>query len=355
MKESDVAVRHSLRRGFTLIELLVVVAIIALLISILLPSLGTARAQSRTSVCATRIAQLAKAMLIYSDDYNETPPFLGRGWEDCWDVARLDSEIEPANSGITLGQWASWENWLMPNPRSYWLFAQADWPATARIESGSLFSYARFDTLYRCPEFERINSSDKSQSVFNYTRTIIGRKWFHKKEAEGKLGSEWVTSPTSNNWCGVGGPIVKMSQVYAPSQLNMLFDEQWDRYCAAQPETNRRAGGGLLDHAITEVWMEVEPVFSATADEIGRYHGTPMQSQLNVPPSVKQLIPAIKRGSSAYYDGHVSLELDPLPDRKIEIQTAALIEPFFTWLLGHMFAQRGIPPSLDLFENPLGG
>jgi prepilin-type N-terminal cleavage/methylation domain-containing protein len=61
--------RHS--SGFTLIELLVVVAIIALLISILLPSLSKARSQARTTLCSCRVSQMVKAILIYSDDYEQ--------------------------------------------------------------------------------------------------------------------------------------------------------------------------------------------------------------------------------------------------------------------------------------------
>ncbi len=57
-----------MKRGFTLIEVLVVVAIIALLMAILVPSLAGVRAEGRRTVCLSNLHQLGLATRMYLDD-----------------------------------------------------------------------------------------------------------------------------------------------------------------------------------------------------------------------------------------------------------------------------------------------
>jgi prepilin-type N-terminal cleavage/methylation domain-containing protein/prepilin-type processing-associated H-X9-DG protein len=66
--------------AFTLIEVLVVVAIMALLLSILLPSLKNARNLAKATVCGTQMNELFKATLMYSHSYDDRLPYFG--WYD---------------------------------------------------------------------------------------------------------------------------------------------------------------------------------------------------------------------------------------------------------------------------------
>lgn len=66
--------KQSKKHGFTLIELLVVVAIIALLIAILLPSLGKARESARRVACSAGLRSITMALKFYGDDNNQGQP-----------------------------------------------------------------------------------------------------------------------------------------------------------------------------------------------------------------------------------------------------------------------------------------
>jgi len=58
------------RGGFSLIEMLVVISIIILLLSMLLPSVKSAREQARVVVCSSNTASIGRAAAAYSADWN---------------------------------------------------------------------------------------------------------------------------------------------------------------------------------------------------------------------------------------------------------------------------------------------
>jgi prepilin-type N-terminal cleavage/methylation domain-containing protein/prepilin-type processing-associated H-X9-DG protein len=64
------------KKGFTLIELLVVIAIIAILAAILFPVFSRAREKARQTACLSNMKQVANALMMYVQDWDETFPFL---------------------------------------------------------------------------------------------------------------------------------------------------------------------------------------------------------------------------------------------------------------------------------------
>jgi len=91
------------RKGFTLVELLVVIGIIALLISVLMPALNSARSAARLVQCQSNFKQVYNALLSYvTENGGYLPPQADNNWEtqgtNCETFIRLNTYLgQPFN------------------------------------------------------------------------------------------------------------------------------------------------------------------------------------------------------------------------------------------------------------------
>jgi len=161
-------------RAFTLIELLVVVGIIAALAALLFPVLGTVRARSRVSVCASNLGQLYRAISAYASDHDGILPPYTTSVETnpaypelrCVDRAReLVASLQPYAR--------SREVWLCPTD-PYALGTSAppcEWPTCGLFVNHQLTSYATSDFWYGTGErAERLLRPVLGRTPLDYAR-----------------------------------------------------------------------------------------------------------------------------------------------------------------------------------------
>lgn len=103
-------------KGFTLVELLVVISIIALLLSILMPSLGKAREIAKLTVCSSNMHQLGIAVCVYDAEWN--------GW--LLPATSQADEVQNEDSGIAINwgvlyelDYCGFNMWYCPADRNY--------------------------------------------------------------------------------------------------------------------------------------------------------------------------------------------------------------------------------------------
>ena len=234
--------RHH-ERAFTLIELLVVIAIIAILASLLLPSLSKAKLRAQSVGCANNLRQLTVAWFLYPDD---------------------NHELLVNNHGIdqTRTDQQNWVNNIMD-----WGTSEGN-TNVAYLKSGKLSPYLADNiAIYKCP-------SDKSLAV-------SGPR-LRSMSMNSLVGDPGVLT---NKFNPAYEQYFKLHEIKNPSQIYLFLDEhpdtindgffmnRWDEYNWGNLPASFHNGSANLSftdgHVEGHKWLVPETVKPARQGGVG--------------------------------------------------------------------------------------
>jgi prepilin-type N-terminal cleavage/methylation domain-containing protein/prepilin-type processing-associated H-X9-DG protein len=281
-------IRRCCHRGFTLIEILVVVGIIALLVSILLPSLSRAREQARSAICKTNLKQLVlgtteyvhenKVLPATTSDFFENKAIFGHS--TCWPMVR-DPNLKRTN--------ILWDG-VYENP-PYSSATDPNFLADCP-RRGTIFKYARDEKLFLCPS-DHAGKADLSP-------------------AGG--GGNGRTSYSMNAYIGYKNPdnmtgLALQSTTANPSSTTELVSRHWApqsmfMYVEEHPYWHKNSNVDDVDGTINSISWAFEGNFNFK-DKISTRHNVSKGTMY----SAGNTKSTSGRSNISYLDGHVESPL----------------------------------------------
>ena len=193
-RRSQLDTRFRSAAAFTLVELLIVIGIIALLISILLPTIGKALEQAKQIKCASNMRQVYFAMQMYSNENRNglpIPPYI-------WDVYNPWGRHDLGSYMVSMGV-LDYDNGLL-------------WPYLSPSQQG------RYN-VFNCPT--DMANGDTRVAHDSGSAQVVARNFSYSFN----MGLRGNYNRNSNNtWNGTG---ITWSDIINPTRKIVIIEEEF--------------------------------------------------------------------------------------------------------------------------------
>lgn len=254
--------------AFTLIELLVVIAIIAILAAILFPVFAQARESARQTHCVSRFQQVARAVAMYTSDYDTTQPltqwFASRvGQANCndrilaqllmpynksWEIYRCPSD--PHANDDTLSMCPGYDS----SPPAEPCLREYRW--SLRVNTG--YNYTYLSPIMRGANGQYYNAPATDARIRNHASTVlmVDSVWTRDPTSrEPRCGGNWIVMPPCRLWRNANNNLVD-SFTIVRQECDSGRATDWYSYGGGCPMGSRPACWYLRMATGDRAWLE---------------------------------------------------------------------------------------------------